>query len=193
MRPTDNVFTVLFGVALLAALGVGGYVLFQHTYGLFTAVDQRLAAILVVTLIAALIIGLSIRRAGHMSGVRRLRLDKKAEGYGRLVEAWSGTLGPQQPRSETSAADPDVAHHLVLWASPGVLKQVAEYRRLSPGSVSTDPAMRLAIEKVLREMRNDLGQNNLGLGEGQLLELLLSDVGNAAPEAVRALNTNGEP
>jgi len=40
------------------------------------------------------------------------------------------------------------------------------------------PKVEQVIEKVRQEMRRELGQNNLGLNEGDLLDMLLGDDNN---------------
>ena len=77
MKTPGNVFSILFVLALLVVLGIGAYLFFQDIYRFLVSFDQQIAAIVTAIIIASLLIALSIRRAGKMSGVRRLRLEKK--------------------------------------------------------------------------------------------------------------------
>ena len=72
MKTSGRVFSILFGLVLLIALGMGAYLFFQDIYRYFASLDQQVAAIVAAILIASLFIALSIRHAGKMSGVRRL-------------------------------------------------------------------------------------------------------------------------
>ena len=60
----------------------------------------------------------------------------------------------------------------MLWASTAVLKQFVALRRMDPQISPNDPVKRSVIEKMMREMRRDLGQYNLGLGDNELTDLL---------------------
>ena len=62
---------------------------------------------------------------------------------------------------------------LGLWASTAVLKQFVALRRMDPQISPNDPVKRAVIEKMLREMRRDFGQYNLGIGDNDLTDLLL--------------------
>ena len=180
MKTPGNVFSILFVLALLVALGIGAYLFFQDIYRFLVSLDPQIAAIVAAILIASLLIALSIRRAGKMSGVRRLGLEKKAEIYGQLIRKWSEDLVQPNPGSPPLGVSNDLReaeHQLVLWASTAVLKQFIALRRMDPQISPNDPAKRPVIEKMLREMRRDLWQHNLGIGDRDLSNLLLRDVG----------------
>ena len=66
-----------------------------------------------------------------------------------------------------------VEPRLALWASTAVLKHFVAYRRMDPQISPNDPVKRAVIEKMMREMRRDLGQYSLGLGDNDLTDLLL--------------------
>jgi hypothetical protein len=182
MKTPGSTFSILFGLALLVALGIGAYLFFQDIYRYFASLDQQVAAIVAAILIASLLIALSIRRAGKMSSVRRLRLEKKAEIYGQLIrKCFEGLVQPNSGSASHKVSEdlPEVEHRLVLWASTAVLKHFVAYRRMDPQISPNDSVKRSVIEKMLREMRRDLGHHNLGLGDNDLTDLLLRDVGEA--------------
>ena len=77
MKTPGNVFSILFVLALLVVLGMAAYLFFQDIYRFLVSLDPQIAAIVAAVIIASLLIAQSIRRAGKMSGVRRLRLEKK--------------------------------------------------------------------------------------------------------------------
>ena len=164
MKTPVSTFSILFVLALLVALGIGAYLFFQDIYRFFASLDQQVAAIVAAILIASLFIALSIRRAGKMSGVRRLGVEKKAEIYRQLIRRWSESR--VQPNSGSASHKvsedlPEVEHQLVLWASTAVLKHFVAYRRMDPQISLNDSVKRSVIEKMLREMRRDLGHPQL--------------------------------
>jgi hypothetical protein len=196
MKSPARGLSIIIGLALLAALAVGAFLFFKDIYRLFVALDPQVAVTVVVALIAALFIALSIRRSGQVSGVRCLRLERKAEIYGHMIQAWSRMSARQHcgSLSEVAAADLKAAEQrLVLWASTGVLKQFKAYRRMNPPINPEDPAILPLIEKVLREMRRDLGQHNLGLGDSDLVDLLLGDIGDATSNVAGEHNPKHKP
>jgi hypothetical protein len=140
-----------------------------QTYDLFRSLDYTLSAVLLVALIGALVIAGAIRHAGRMLGVNRLRLEKKAELYGRLMAASVRLLEADSDAGGPTGAELQaIALELVLWGGSGVLKQLIAVRSLDP----RNPNMKPALENLLRAMRQDLGHNSLGLKQGDLLDLL---------------------
>jgi hypothetical protein len=182
MKTPGRVLPILFGLALLVVLGIGAYLCFQDIYRFLVSLDPQITAIMAAILIASLLIALSIRRAGKMSGVLRLALEKKTEIYGQLIRKWPEELVRPNPGSPSLKVSNDLREaksQLMLWASTAVLKQFSALRRMDPLISPNDPAQRAVIEKMLREMRRDLGQYNLGLGDNDLTDLLLKNDGEA--------------
>ena len=177
MKIFNDIVVVLLSVGFLIASAIGGYVLLVQTYGLFANLDQSLIAVLAVVLIGTFVIAISIRRAADAQGEQRLRFEKKAQCYQRLIETWREVLSqPTGPQAkEAMAAFQATEQQLVLWASSNVIKQFAKCRRMNPQTTLTDPAMHLAVENVLREIRRDLGQNSMGIKEDDLLSLYLGE------------------
>jgi len=169
MNQLATLVSILLGLALLAAVAFGGYYLFLQTYDLFRGLDYALTAILLVALIGTLMIAGAIRYAGRMLGVNQLRLEKKAELYARLMAASVRLLeSDSDNEGQTGAELEAVALELACWGGSSVLKQFSALQSLDPQS----PAMKTALESLLRAMRRDLGQSNLGLNQGDLLKLL---------------------
>lgn len=113
---------------------------------------------------------------------------ERAEVYTRFIEAWSYTLiGHVNAQEELQTAE----KQLILWGSSNVIKQYTAYRKRDTQCNPRDPAIRQLIEKVIFEMRKDLGQSNFGLNAGDLFDLLLNGAhdarenNNTAPHAER--------
>ena len=182
MKFLGSILGIILALGLLAALAIGGYFLVIWTYELFSGLDQEVRAVAVVVLVGTLIVAIAIRRAGEMHGLRRMGLEKKAEQYGRLIAVLQEAGGSE---AGEVGADPKAAEQqLVLWASSGVLKHLAAYRSLTAHADARDPAVRSALERLLREMRRELGRNNMWLGEGDLVDLLYGQV-DGDPEGGR--------
>jgi hypothetical protein len=169
----NNPFTgwvpVVIGLALVAAAAFGGYYLFLQVYDLFRGLDSALMAILLVALISALIIGNGLHHIGQMQSVNRLRLEKKAELYGRIITACFRLLKTGSEANRRAAAELEAAgQQLVLWGRVSVLKQFTVMQSFDPQSAEFEEE----LENLLRAMRRDLGQSNLGLYQGDLFELL---------------------
>lgn len=176
MKTSGQLFSILVVLALLIALTIGAYLFFQDIYRFLVSLDQQTTAIVAGVLIGSLLIGLSIRRAGKMSGVRRLGTEKRADIYRQLIQKWSESPVRSKPGSATHKLSENryaLEHQLALWASTAVLKQYVALLRMDPQISINDPAKRLVLEKMMREMRRDLGHHNLGLGDNDLTDLLL--------------------
>jgi hypothetical protein len=65
---------------------------------------------------------------------------------------------------------------VALWGSPGVIRQLGA---IEGEGDPESPEYRLVLESVIREMRQDLGQANLALKQGQLADLAQGRRGSA--------------
>jgi hypothetical protein len=68
--------------------------------------------------------------------------------------------------------------NLIVWGSPGVIKSYSDFRKLSQiqsDEPSHTTAILLAIEKLLFEIRKDLGNSNRNLKNGDLLSLFINN------------------
>lgn len=161
-------------IALLFLAGAVGGIYFgiKFLIGQFSNLDQA-ATITVVAVITALanaqIIASALRRA-HIADLRL----HKGEIYARLIEAWSAVLNPSGTGDGLTHRhfDPDLRGReteLVLWASGTLLKKYVEARILIMGQ---HPDAWASFKGVVQEMREDLGQSNVGLQEENLADLL---------------------
>lgn len=179
MSIVNKALSLLFALAVLGALGWGAYMLVCYTVGLFGRLDERtsimIQAALIAVLAGALMAAIVIRSGQRGMVTARLRADK-AQAYGRLLASWSGMQGPSSAQltqdviAELHLAEQDI----MLWASSGVLKQYTAFRETAQRTGTDSPETLLQAEKVVFEMRKDLGLSNLGLREGDLDPLLNS-------------------
>jgi hypothetical protein len=72
----------------------------------------------------------------------------------------------------------EITQEMILWASPGVLKAQSDFRRLISNSKKKPPPeqVMLQFEKVLYEIRKDLGHGKGRMKERDVLALFIYDV-----------------
>ncbi len=68
----------------------------------------------------------------------------------------------------------------IFWSSPGFIRAYKKFRRLGR---EEDPSVILFLDKMLQEVRKDLGHTDWSLADGDLIGLFLTD-----PETVRELS-----
>lgn len=168
-----TVFGTALGLALLAALAVGGYLLLDYVGGVFTSLDppiRTLAAIgSVVVLLSAVIIGEGLKARGASAG--RSAAERVAT-YEQLLAACC------EPRHLSGSADAngarelgEIERSLSLHGSPRVISRYLALRR-SRHDHAPDTMRATLLRAMVREMRRDLGSGDLIGKESDLLELL---------------------
>lgn len=61
---------------------------------------------------------------------------------------------------------------IIIWGSPGVISAYENFRQFSDPK---NPNILFLVDKILREIRVDLGSNNKGIKNGDLISLFLND------------------
>jgi len=107
--------------------------------------------------------------------------ESKAAAYEYTIDCFLDAL-PTKNRKRGAKDAPEklirAKKMMMLWASPSAL--AAFSRLLTPTTDSH--AMLLTFEELIREMRNDLGLGDDGLGAGRLVGLFLNDGGRTLTE-----------
>ena len=149
-------------IVLLAILGVGAWYFFGMLIAIFSGLEQSLTAILVTTLLAAAILAFGLQRIGRRVNADQLH-QHKAHAYGRLLAALMGITdrGTRVDLRELQAAEQE----LLLWGSSAVIRSYTVLRSLGWPLDLSEPESEVSflLEKLVRDMRKDLGQYNLGL------------------------------
>ena len=174
MKTPSNTLQITVALLLLTLLIDGIYFLSRDMLSWLSSLDHQLAAILLMVLLASLVIAFGIRRSGYISGVQRFRMEKKAESYSRLIDVWFRVIPRQRSKSlsDKVGVELDVAQRqMMLWATPRVIKSAIEFERLCHKEPLEPALLQSAMEQMVREMRNDLGHSNLGLADGDLVDL----------------------
>jgi hypothetical protein len=172
--------SVLFGVAFLGALGIGGYFALTYIVERLRSMDFQVAAVVTITSVVALlatkIIVRSMRQASQQNTANQLHTEK-AVIYQLFIDLWADLLrhgrdaedrSPNELSEELRALD----RRLMLYGSSGVVKAHAVLRALERDSGVHNPRVRSQVAKVLMEIRQDLGSEIQGLTAEELLPLL---------------------
>lgn len=137
--------------------------------------DETSVAIILAVFIGLVVLAAGIRQAGGSHETDRLRFEKKAAAYQRLLDAWALAASKKESlsREDDRRAMEAALHEVTLWGNSEVIRHLRPFsRRTTPLDIHNTQE-RIALENVLRAMRRDLGQHNLVLQEGDLLNLLV--------------------
>jgi hypothetical protein len=195
MKFFGQTLAVLFSLALLGVLGVGGYSALKVIIDLFQRMDFQVAMVTaiasVVALFAARIIASSLHQVSTQHKLDQLHAEKAAT-YLRFLDLWTSLLQhgrdsgdhSSDTRSEELLA---LERLLMLYGSSSVVKAYVALRTLERDSGFLHPQVRLQVAKVLLEIRQDLGMGTRRLTVEELLSLLRADAAKtSAPVNVSA-------
>jgi hypothetical protein len=166
----------IFALALLAALLAGGYFLFKYVVGVFATLDpqvETLAAIAsVISLLCAVIIAEGLKARGQKDSFS-IATAEKTKTYQRLLYLCSERLRSQLPenRQVVDAELAKIEHLLALHGGARVVSAYVKLRRPAQDEGKTGGAS--LLNKLLMEMRRDLGHSEFIRNERDFLELLL--------------------
>lgn len=169
----------LLVIALLAALGAGGYFGVKGVVDLFGALEPQVATITaivsVVALLCAAIIAGGFKWMGRKEKEMQVRAEK-ADLYERLVLLWGAKLSPQGMDDAGEAELRKLVRLLTLRGNPKVIKAYGALQALERTAGLHSPEMPAQFAKVLLEMRKDLGQGGLDLNESDLVHAMNAEV-----------------
>ena len=83
----------------------------------------------------------------------------------------------EKPASEKEMmkAFAELSESLVIWGGPAVIKAWETFQT-HPFGTTTAESGALAFEKFMLALRKDIGNSNMGLGNGDLLRLFVNDL-----------------
>ena len=182
MKYFYNLLAVLLGFALLSLLVIGVYIALRLVVQLFTDLEEHTASMIYAAVVAALfsavLIVLIVQSGEKRKSLDRLR-EQKAQSYRCFLTAWSSTLSQaahlgEQPPLHREDNLHVAEQQLLLWGSNHVIKHYVAYRQHETLNNLRDSAVVQFIDKVLQEIRKDLGQSNIGIQTGDLFNLFVS-------------------
>ncbi len=164
MKTLKAFLSLFLTLAFLAAIGVGMYYLLRWTGGYLMELDPQMTLIAGVVVLGLLLVGWLVRGVRRGAGQSRWRIEK-AQAYRRWLGAWAQQL--RRPAGGRAGAELESAEQaMLLYAGSTVLRNWSAVRDLRRPPASD--AERLAVERLLRSMRADLGQVTIGLKSGDL-------------------------
>ncbi|MFO1429863.1 MAG: hypothetical protein U1F76_06945 [Candidatus Competibacteraceae bacterium] len=202
MQIFSKTLTVLFGLALLGAIGLGTYWALQWVAELFSRLDSQVAAVTaiasMVTLLAATIVASRIGRATRQNQANMF-FTEKAAAYDLFIDLWGSLLlaehdtddrSPQQVADELSTLD----RQLILYGSSGIVKAHVVLRTLWREGKLSQPNGWYEFVEALMKIRQDLGLSQPGLTIEDLRQLLLPKTNTpGSPTAFTDPQINGAP
>ena len=169
---------MVFGVALLAALLTGGYFLFRYIVSVFNTLEpqvETLAAIAsVVALLCAVIIAEGVKSRGKNDSLA-IAAAGKVKVYEGLLSVWSERL-KSHGIGRVSEADAELVkleQLLALYGSAQVITAYFTLRRSAKQEGELGDESPALLNKLLMEMREDLGCTAFNRKQGDPLDLLL--------------------
>ena len=194
-----KLLTILLTLALLTAVGLVGYVALMFIFAHFATLTPQATTITLAILFTALIISFiiagAIRGSRKQEGLYRQQAERAAI-YGDFLRVWRGLLQDERRRNMPQQAQQTLArvnNFLILQGSSSVLKEYTVLQKQLQQETGTESTGLVSqLERVLLEMRKDLGQHNWGLNTADLLELLRYPV-NENPRYETAENSFQQP
>lgn len=176
-----NVLGVIFGtmlvIALLGALGTGGYMGVQGLLDLFGTFEPQVVTITViasaVALLCAAIVAGGFKWMGRNKKEVQIRAEK-ADLYEKILLCWGEVLSARPNSVEPSLLNDlhKLERVLTLRGSPRVLKLYGDIQNCVNGARPQSSDLPSLIAKLALEMRRDLGQSTISVGEPELLTVL---------------------
>lgn len=177
MKALSAFLGLIFGLALLAGLLAGGYFLFRYIVGVFATLEPTVATLTaiasVVALLCTTIIASGLKARSQKDEGAGTRVEK-AGIYEKLLSVCSAQLQRQKSTEELGANGEliNLEQLLALHGSPKVITAYVNLRRLARPDVNSGDEVPALLNKLVMEMRADLGCKELNLKENDLLDLL---------------------
>lgn len=178
MKAFSTFLGIVFGLALLAALLAGGYFLFRYVMDVFATLEPTVATLTaiasVVALLCATIIASGLKARSQKDQGAGMSVEK-ARIYEQLLALCRGQLRGQEITNELAADDGlvELEQLLALHGSPNVITAYVNLRRQARQEGKQGDEVPAPLNKLVMDMRGDLGRTALNLKENDLLALLL--------------------
>ncbi len=168
----------LLGVASLVLLVVGAL------WGLFQ-LNPNVSAAIIAAAVTALVSIYQLNAARRHQTEALIEKDpreKKVDVYERLISfiiemMFADKMAKKQSRQETLRAYAELAPAMTIWTSDAVLAEFARFRSglvQQQDAVNPRDAVKL-IESLILTIRRDLGHANVGISEGDILSVFITD------------------
>jgi 4-amino-4-deoxy-L-arabinose transferase-like glycosyltransferase len=177
MNLLKNTVAGMIIIGFLVASAYGLYYAFQFVVNAFAGLEAVQKTLLFTAaftiLLSAAMIAAALRGLGRRLQNRRLQEEKLAA-YGDLIYAWRALVRePQraiQPEEEQILHD--IESHLILVAGPQVLRQYHRLKEIQREADPQSPEVFAQLEKVILEIRRDIGYADWGYKNSQFISVL---------------------
>jgi hypothetical protein len=178
---------LIIGLGLLIALGYGAYILFKAIWATFVSLDNQIKATLIsvsgtaIIIVIALVIGksLDIKRE-----IKQQQRTQKMEFYEEFLKEWFDFLSKltdqksrKIPEREVNKFIVETGRKLILRSGKHVIDEYIEFRY--PPDLSEDKIgyyYLVQFERLLFEIRKELGYSKKELRQYDLLSLYVTDI-----------------
>jgi apolipoprotein N-acyltransferase len=181
---------LLLVAALLAGLGTAAWFLISFFASVLSSTSDGTRN-LVLTALVCLLAWIGTRITKSLDDARSAHRERKVEVYSQFINAILTFIQSQTAtsNSQTKTASAEVEggsqgideltkalyqfqKDIILWGSPSVINAYTQViSQASRGGLAT----MLAVDRVMKEMRSDLGLSNSGLGDAGLVKVLLRE------------------
>ncbi len=180
-----NTFSVVLGMVLLVALCWGVYYLLTLGFSAIAGFDKSVAAAIVLacgTVIVSVITVVAGRALEQRALIEKEHRERKIPIYIELLSfLFRFLMGEKTGETPTEKDVFDFVAHFnrdfMVWGADNVLKAWVEFRKNAiVGPSENTVGSMLLLEKLIREIRLDLGHKNKNLLDGDILSLFINDV-----------------
>ncbi len=173
----SNFLGPIFGLALLFALIAGGYFLFKYVVGVFATLDPQIETLAVIASVVALLCavilaeGLKARAQQEQYSIGTV---EKAKVYERLLSLCCEQLTTQGNENDRPADAElvQVERFLALHGGAKVISAYVEFQRSAKQDGKPAGEVATPLNKLVLEMRADLGRSEVIRNAGDLIEIL---------------------
>jgi hypothetical protein len=195
------ILSAFASLALLVALGLGGYSAITMIARLFSKLDVQFATMTaiasLVILLSAMIVASSIRRTSQQNKANTFQAERAAT-YRFFTDVWTTLLQPGhelEAQSSIKLAEEQrtLDHLLALYGSPRVIKSHVALRALGHEVGTAHSDVRLQLAQTLLEIRKELGSEAKVLAVADLGQLLFADSSKVSAFAKTNAYEDGRP
>lgn len=198
-----NVLSIILGFLILGPLGYAGYLLIIWLGVAFQDIDSTVGAAIIASA-ATVVSSVSIASYNARKAKERVAFEahreKKAEIYNEFMDVVVEIMKNTKEGKEGDDVLPEhiqdffyrFTSRVTVYGGPGVVKAYGKWRSAySENKESTNSISGLLlIDTLFREMREDLGESNTGIGKHELLGLFIiggrSELAEQANQAIQS-------
>lgn len=180
--------SITFGLALIAAIAWGFYIVLKFFWSSFNQLNPTVAAGILAAVTTVIVSVVSVLVSKHLeqrNNVLTELREKKAPVYEELLEFIFRVLNGEKmgltplTEAELVAKYSGITQRLIVWGSDDAVKAMNKFRRYSLNVGADNKAstalMMLSVEEMFLVVRKDLGHSNKGLAPGTILGIFIND------------------